>query len=466
MWTEMVEAVDDRSSKGIALALSGGIDRGVLRPGERLPPIRRVARDLQVAPATISAAWSQLARAGLIETDGRRGTHVREASVGPRRYRRALDSQAGYRVDLSTGLPDPRLLPDLHAAMRRVPRDETAHSYLEEPVVPALREALEESWPYAVEALTVVDGAMDAHSQFVAAHLRFGDRVAVEQPCFPPLLDLLEMAGAVPIGVGYDAEGLVVADLAAALKAGAKVLFFQPWGQNPSGQSLSRARAAELAATLAGHDVVVVEDDSAGGTPSGAPVSLGAFLPDRTVLVRSFSKTHGPDLRLAAIGGPATVVGPMVERRYLGQGWSSRLVQSILLELLTDAGSRALVAEAQATYAARTGALADALAERGVCVPGRDGINVWVPVAEQGAALLLLAAAGVRAASGDPFWISPPETDHIRITASSIDSSRRQDLPDRPDLPDLPDLPELPELPELADLIADAARAATWSGQR
>jgi len=77
------------------------------------------------------------------------------------------------------------------------------------PVVPALRTLLEASWPHPVEALTVVDGAMDAHSQFVAAHLRFGDRVAVEQPCFPPLLDLVEMAGAVPIGVGYDAEGFV-----------------------------------------------------------------------------------------------------------------------------------------------------------------------------------------------------------------------------------------------------------------
>ncbi len=252
----------------------------------------------------------------------------------------------------------------------------------------------------------MVDGAMDAHSQFVAAHLRFGDRVAVEQPCFPPLLDLLEMAGVLPIGVGYDAHGPVVADVVAAVEAGAKVLFFQPWGQNPSGQSVSRVRAGELAAALAGRDVVVVEDDSAGGTPSGAPVSLGAFLPDRTVLVRSFSKTHGPDLRLAAIGGPAAVVGPLVERRFLGQGWSSRLVQSILLQLLTDESSRALVADAQATYAGRTAAMADALAARGIDVPGRDGINVWVPVAEQGAALLHLAAAGVRAASGDPFWIS------------------------------------------------------------
>jgi DNA-binding transcriptional MocR family regulator len=448
MWQALVEAVEDRSAKGIALALSAGIDRGVLRPGERLPPIRRVARDLQVAPATISAAWSQLARAGLIETDGRRGTRVREASVGPRRYRRALDSRAGYRVDLSTGLPDPRLLPDLHAAMRRVRRDETQHSYLEEPVVPALREVLEASWPHPVEALTVVDGAMDAHSQFVAAHLRFGDRVAVEQPCFPPLLDLLEMAGTVPIGVRYDAEGPVVADVVSALDAGAKVLFFQPWGQNPSGRSLSLARAGELATVLAGRDPVIVEDDSAGGAPSGPQISLGALLPDRIVLVRSFSKTHGPDLRLAAIGGPASVVAPIVERRYLGQGWSSRLVQSILLELLTDPHSREQVTRAQATYAVRTAALASALADRGVCVPGRDGINLWVPVADQGAALLHLAAAGVRAASGDPFWISAPDSDHIRITTSSIDADDESGLA------------------ALADLVADAARAGTWAGHR
>ncbi|HEY3528779.1 MAG TPA: aminotransferase class I/II-fold pyridoxal phosphate-dependent enzyme [Nocardioides sp.] len=445
MWQDVVAAVDDRSAKGIALALSSGIDRGALRAGERLPPIRRVARDLQVAPATISAAWSQLARAGLIETDGRRGTRVREGSVGPRRYRRALDSHAGYRVDLSTGLPDPRLLPDLHAAMQRVPRDETVHSYLEEPVVPALREVLEGSWPNAVESLTIVDGAMDAHSQFVAAHLRFGDRVAVEQPCFPPLLDLLEMAGVVPMGVGYDAEGPVVDDLTRALDAGAKVLFFQPWGQNPSGQSLSASRAEALAAALDGRDVVVVEDDSAGGTPSGSPVSLGTLLPERTVLVRSFSKSHGPDLRLAAVGGPASVVAPIVERRYLGQGWSSRLVQSILLDLLTDPGSRTLVADARAAYALRTGALADALAERGVEVPGGDGINVWIPVAEQGAALLHLAAAGVRAASGDPFWISSPASDRIRITTATLDDS------------DLGDLP---------DVIAAAARAGSWSGHR
>jgi DNA-binding transcriptional MocR family regulator len=444
VWEDVVVAVDDRSAKGIAGALSAAIDRGALAPGTRLPPIRRAARELQVAPATVSAAWSQLARAGLIETDGRRGTRVRQAVAGPRRYRRALSSPDGFRVDLSTGLPDPALLPDLHGALRRVPRDEQQHSYLEDPVVPMLRALLVESWPFPVEQLSVVDGAMDAHSQFVAAHLRFGDRVAVEQPCFPPLLDLLEMAGVVPLPVAYDVQGPVVSDLRAALQAGAKAFFFQPWGQNPSGQSLSPARAEALAAALAGLDVVVVEDDSAGGSPSAAPLSLGDHLPGQTVLVRSYSKTHGPDLRLAAIGGPRAVVDPIVERRYLGQGWSSRLLQSILVDLLTSARSRSVVGRAQRTYAERTASMADALEAQGVVVPGRDGINLWVPVADQAAALLHLAGAGVRAASGDPSWITPPGEAHIRITTASIADGHA----------------------DLAALVAAAAHVGAWSGHR
>ena len=444
VWADLTASVDDRSAKGIAMSLSTGIDRGTLAPGERLPPIRQAARDLGVAPATVSAAWSQLARAGLIETDGRRGTRVREAVFGPRRYRRALDAHEGFRVDLSTGLPDPHLLPDLLAAVHRLPRDEQPHSYLEDPVVPDLRSLLTDSWPFPAEQLTVVDGAMDAHSQFVAAHLRYGDRVAVEQPCFPPLLDLLEMAGVTPLPVAYDSEGPVVADVVAAADAGAKALFFQSWGQNPSGQSLSPARAESLAVAVAGRDLVVVEDDSAGGTPTHPPVSLGTHVPAQTVLVRSFSKTHGPDLRLAAIGGPRAVVDPIVERRYLGQGWSSRLLQSILVDLLTAPSSQAVVSRAQQTYAARTTAMAEALAAGGVVVPGRDGINVWVPVADQSAALLHLAAAGVRAASGDPFWITPPPEPHIRITTASI----------------------VDGYDDLAALVAAAARAGSWAGHR
>ena len=56
MWEELVATVEDRSAKGIALALSAAFDHGSLAPGTRLPPIRRAARDLEVAPATVAPA--------------------------------------------------------------------------------------------------------------------------------------------------------------------------------------------------------------------------------------------------------------------------------------------------------------------------------------------------------------------------------------------------------------------------
>ncbi|HAN35327.1 MAG TPA: GntR family transcriptional regulator, partial [Acidimicrobiaceae bacterium] len=59
----------------------------------------------------------------------------------------------------------------------------------------------------------------------------------------------------------------------------------------------------ELAALLANSDALVVEDDHSGDIASGALVSLGKWLPQRTVHIRSYSKSHGPDLRLAAVGG-------------------------------------------------------------------------------------------------------------------------------------------------------------------
>ena len=84
--------------------------------------------------------------------------------------------------------------------------------------------------------------------------------------------------------------------------------------------------------------MTVIEDDHAGDISSAPAVSVGQFLPDRTVHVSSFSKSHGPDLRLAAIGGPPALVAAVADRRLLGPGWSSRLLQAVLLDLLTVAG--------------------------------------------------------------------------------------------------------------------------------
>ena len=106
--------LDSPTAKGLAQAVSRAIRDEVLVPGDQLPPIRRVAEELMVSPTTVSSAWQLLARSGAIRSDGRRGTTIAPGRLGGARYTSALRHQAGSCLDLSTGVPDPMLLPDLH----------------------------------------------------------------------------------------------------------------------------------------------------------------------------------------------------------------------------------------------------------------------------------------------------------------------------------------------------------------
>jgi DNA-binding transcriptional MocR family regulator len=262
---------------------------------------------------------------------------------------------------------------------------------------------------------------MDAVDHITRAFLRWGDRVAVEQPAFPPLLDLLDAVGVQLIGVEVDERGLVPDRVREAVAQGARALFFQPRVQNPTGCSLDTERAEELAGILAdASDLLVVEDDSAGPLAGAAAVSLGRWLPARTLHIRSFSKSCGPDLRLAAVSGPTALLQQITNLRFLGQGWSSRLLQSVLVDLLTADEPQRQIAAARAEYARRRTALADALRSHGVPVQAADGLNLWVPVADETAALLHLAGHGIGAAAGSAFWIDAEPSPFIRVTAGLV----------------------------------------------
>ncbi len=158
-------------------------------------------------------------------------------------------------LNLSTGTPDPALLPPLREAVDRVVARSTAWttSYLDDPVLPELEAVLRRDWPFAPARLTVVDGALDALSRVVEQVVRLGDRVVMENPGFPPLIDLLERAGAELVPVELDDEGIVPSSLSCAMELEPVAVFLQPRAQNPTGISMSAGRCRELAEILAEH---------------------------------------------------------------------------------------------------------------------------------------------------------------------------------------------------------------------
>nr|WP_179855668.1 aminotransferase class I/II-fold pyridoxal phosphate-dependent enzyme [Actinoplanes atraurantiacus] len=415
----IVDAVDDRSARGIAAAISRMITAGTLPAGTRLPTVRDVARQLGVSPTTVSEAWRSLTRAGVLQTRGRSGTFVATVSSRQRLRYSQMGAVGAVAQDLSTGVPDHDLLPDLTDALKRIGDGRLTSSYLDAPVLPGLEEVLRARWPFAPSSLTVVDGALDALDRVIGVSVRFGDHVVVENPAFPPLLDLLQTVGATVIGVPVDKSGMSPEGLAAALASHPVVaVFLQPRAHNPTGVSMTAARASALAKIIESYpDVLVVEDDHAGDIASAPPVSLAT---PQTVHVASFSKSHGPDLRLAAVGGPAPVISAVADRRLLGPGWSSRLLQAVLLDLLTDPAAAAQVSDAREMYATRRAALLAALHARGVTATADDGINLWMAVDDQQMAMVALAAHGIAVAPGAPFCVTPLPSDHVRVTAGLV----------------------------------------------
>jgi DNA-binding transcriptional MocR family regulator len=423
-------AVLERTPKGIAAAVNRLIRDERLRPGDRLPTVRELAADLGVSPATVSEAWQALSAVGSIVSRGRAGSYVRAAVIPSRpvRYLGIGGAPTARGLDLSTGTPDPALLPSLTGAMARVGDRSRTSSYLDDPVLPELREHLAGTWPFAPQRLTIVDGALDALARVVEVVVRLGDRVVMEDPGFPALIDLLERAGADIVPVPLDGQGIDVDRLRMAMDVNPVAVFIQPRAQNPTGTSMTRLRASEVAAVVDRSRAVVVEDDHSGDIAVAEDVSVGAFLPDQTVHIRSYSKSHGPDLRMAAVGGTADVLDALAARRMLGAGWTSRILQGVVLELLTDTDAVEAVAEARTRYSARSARLRERLRDYGLSVSPGDGINVWVQVPDERTSLVALAARGIRVAPGAPFQIAPGQGSAIRVTCGA--------LPDDPDVID------------------------------
>ena len=411
----------ERTSKGLAQAIGEAIGDGSITEGERLPAIRAVADELGLSPSTVSVAWRILSQAGAIRTSGRQGTVIMtRGGPGPVRYRRALEKSNLNGLDLSTGVPDSTLLPNLVPVLKNLHRASTMGSYLDDPIIPGLVDVLREDWPYEVDQFAIMDGAMDALNQVTSQVLRYGDIALVENPTFPPMLDLLEARGVRTIGINVDGAGLVLTELEDALIHRPKALFLQPRAHNPTGSSLTPRRARELAGTLRTSPVIVIEDDSAGAIATTPAISLGGWLPEQTVHIRSFSKSHGPDLRIAAMSGPAKVMESIRERRLLGQGWTSRLLQSVLLSLLTRTESIEQVARARTTYSYRRSMITSELKRRGVAIESGDGLNLWLPVEDETSAMVYLATRGIGAAVGNPFMSKDVPTPHLRLTVGLV----------------------------------------------
>ncbi|MFE4540165.1 aminotransferase class I/II-fold pyridoxal phosphate-dependent enzyme [Streptomyces scopuliridis] len=409
-----------RRAAEISASVERAVGSGELAPGQVLPPMRELATELGVNPNTVAAAYRSLRERGVIETAGRRGSRVRARPASTARGSIRVDAPPGVR-DVSEGNPDPALLPPLHDALAAAARHNADHPglYGQAPVDPEfarLARAGLDADGVPAGPVAVTSGSLDAIERVLAAHLRPGDAVAVEDPGWGSLLDLVPALGLRPEPMGVDDEGPLPSGLARALRAGVRAVIVTDRAQNPTGASLGAARAGELRALLADRpEVLLIEDDHGHGMVD-LPLHPLAGTTRNWAFVRSTAKAYGPDLRIAVLTGDALTVDRVAGRQQLGPGWVSRLLQRAVVELWTS-GAVEVPAVAR-SYGERRDALVRALAERGIEAHGRSGMNVWVPVADETGAVARLLHAGWAVAPGARFRMATPPG--VRLTVSEM----------------------------------------------
>lgn len=399
----------------IVATVETGVESGALAAGLVLPSVRTLAGDLGVSPATVAAAYRDLRGRGIVTSRPRSGVQVAHR---PPLEAPLVPSVPDGVVDLATGNPDPMLLPPLPA----IAPPDRPRLYGEPPDLPALLDAVGddlEADGVRTGHLVVTSGALDGIDRLLDVHLRRGDRVAVEDPCWTGTRDLLRLRGLEAVPVAVDDRGMTPEALEAALRDGVAAMLLTPRAHNPAGAALDPERATALRDLLVdAPEVVVIEDDHSAVVSGAAYHTLSSGRP-RWAVMRSMAKALGPDLRVAVMAGDRQTVARVAGRLRLGPGWVSTILQRLAATMLTDPDVVALLADAARTYTRRRAALLDALRDVGVDAMGRSGFNVWVPVPQEAPLVAGMERAGWAVRAGEPFRLDAGPG--LRITSASLD---------------------------------------------
>ena len=461
----------------LAAFFERSIRAGEINPGDRLPTVRRLSSLMSVSATTISSAFDLLGSRKFVRAEVGRGTFVvsdwqdvngnsskPESATNPpplpklrgtrNPWRRNALMRASSRLratypsamECSTGRPDAKLLPlevirgAWASCMQEVTSADLQYAGTApiQPLADVLVPILEgDLIPARTQDLIIGSSAQQFFALiYEVARVRSEKSallVAIEEPGYPTLMDTLERAGGRLVGIAVDRFGAVPASLDAALRDGARLVILTPRAHNPTGASWSRERLSELSDVLKAHpDAIVVEDDQVAGIAATKPGTLLSIpeLENRVLHVRSFSKSIAPDLRMAAAVARPFIREPLSEAKTFADGWSSRLLQRVLAKTLQTDEINVALKKARDAYRDRRqsacAALNQIVAPRGGgCWSGSDGVNVWVrlpPGVDSKHIQERSAAAGVRIADGEPFFIAPGQNDVVRLNAGSVEA--------------------------------------------
>ncbi|HEX2093712.1 MAG TPA: PLP-dependent aminotransferase family protein [Longimicrobiaceae bacterium] len=295
-------------------AIAADVREGRLHPGTRLPPQRELAERLGVNLSTVTRAYTEAKRRGLLAGRVGQGTYVKASHPAGGWGAEVAEGV----IDLSFSVPpepeDVAIEASLAAVLEEIQQDRAelrrALHYTPPGGAARDREAggrflRARSLDAPMERLLVCAGAQHALAITLPALAGPGEVVLTEQLTYPGVRSLAAMLRIRLEGVAIDREGILPdAFREACRRHRPRALFCVPTIQNPTAVVMPTSRREEVAGIAREHGVTIVEDDVYGLLPPDVPPPIAALAPDITVYVSGLSKQLSPGLRIGYLLAP------------------------------------------------------------------------------------------------------------------------------------------------------------------
>ncbi|MBO1806374.1 PLP-dependent aminotransferase family protein [Leucobacter ruminantium] len=379
--------IEDRGTAPLHERLAGALEsdilQGTLAPGERLPAHRELAQHLSVSVGTVTRAYMNLERRGLVRGEHGRGTFV----AAPDRARDAVEL-----IDLSVNVPPPMLAAQkLASSLAALPQSVSAAelaTYADPLGLPHHRRAIatwldRQSMPVAPERVLITHGAQHALAVAFAAATAPGGIVLTEAHTYPGALEAARQSGQQLRAVHTDVQGVIpdaLADELATIQgAASRTVYLTPTLHNPYGYTMSQRRRRDIVDVCREHHATVIEDDVYSVFRDSRTTPLARLAPERTWYINGFSKSLSPGIRVGTLVAPEanqSQARAILQATTLGV---SPLMAELVAQLVSD-GTAAHVATAlRAESEERLSLAASMLAEHISFLPA-GGFHLWLPM--------------------------------------------------------------------------------------
>ncbi|WP_395672542.1 PLP-dependent aminotransferase family protein [Inquilinus sp.] len=415
--------------RSIVAQLADRIRSGALLPGSRLPAQRQLAAELGVDLTTVTRAYTELKRMGLVEGRTGSGSFVRGVPAAE-----AATAGAADGFDLSMNVPPrPPGLGDRVAeglaALLAGPEGGASLGY--QPSGGTVRDrAAGASWlgrrlgPVAEDRVVVAAGAQSALFALLDLLLDRGGTLACAGLTYPGVRAIAAHLGLRLAGLAQDADGLDPDAFATLCRtAPPRALYLVPTIASPTTGTLPLERRQAIVATARRHGVALVEDDAYGALPETPPPPLAALAPDIAWHVASLSKCATPALRVAYVAAPdAGAAVPLTAGLRAISLMASPLTAALATRWIGDGTLGELTAAIRAENRARQ-RLAASLLPAGAIAAHPDGNHLWLALPEGWSATAFTAAAresGLLVVPADVFDVigTPPRA--VRLSLGGV----------------------------------------------